>query len=260
MSAATNTINTWDIVDAIQSITLSHKFLAALKAAGLVETLRRRGPFTVFAPSDEAFEKLPRGAFDGLLKPKNKDDLVHILKYHAVDGRLSSDEFAGKKFRRKSLEGAELSLDGTAGVTVNKVKVTGSGIEVSNGVIHTIDTVLVPPKADHRQEAARLPGVFCPGQTSASAGAEKLLSRYIAFNPNLEEADLSHKFAVGQTVHFAPSRGHDAISGNYLVCHLMPASDYQDEPRYRIKNAAERHERVVTESDLKPREQTADFL
>ena len=254
MSAATNTINTSDIVDAIQSNTSSHKFLVALKAAGLVETLRRGGPFTVFAPSDEAFKKLPRGAFDGLLKPENKDDLVHILKYHAVDGRLSSDEFAGKKFKRKSLEGAELSLDGTAGVTVNKVKVTGSGIEVSNGIVYAMDTVLVPPKHDDRQEVARLSPIFCRGQTSAGSAAPKLLSRHIVFNFNLEEADLSHKFAVGQTVHFAPSRGHDAIAGNYLVCHLVPASDYQDEPRYRIKNVAERHERVVTESDLKPRQ------
>ena len=78
----------------------------------------------------------------------------------------------------------------------------------------------------------------------------KLLSRNILFISNLKEADLSHKFAVGQTVHFAPSRAHNAIAGNYQVCHLMPASDYQLEPRYRIKNIAERHERVVTESDL----------
>ncbi len=149
MSAALKmaALNTRDIVDTIQSDASSTKFLAALKAAGLVETLRGAGPFTVFVPSNEAFKKLPYGAFDGLLKPENKDDLVHILRYHAIDGRLSSDELAGKKFKRKSLEGAELSLDGTAGVTVNKVKVTGSGIEVSNGVIHAIDTVLVPPKA-----------------------------------------------------------------------------------------------------------------
>ncbi len=148
MSAAEKiSITTCDIVDTIQSNASSSQFLAALKAAGLLETLRRAGPFTIFAPSNEAFKKLPKGAFDGLLKPENKDDLVHILKYHAIDGRLRSDEFAGKKFKRKSLEGAELTLDGTAGVTVNKVKVTGSGIEVSNGIVHAIDTVLVPPKA-----------------------------------------------------------------------------------------------------------------
>ena len=139
--------NTSDIVDAIQSNGSYTKLLAALKAAGLLETLRGAGPFTVFAPSNEAFKKLPTGAFAGLLKPENKDDLVHILKYHAIAGRLGSDELAGKKFKRKSVEGAELSLDGTAGVTVNRVKVMGSAIEASNGVIHTIDTVLVPPKA-----------------------------------------------------------------------------------------------------------------
>ena len=142
--AATNTL---DIVDTIQSNGSYSKFLAALKAAGLAETLRAAGPFTVFAPSNEAFKKLPTGAFDGLLKPENRDDLVHILKYHAIAGRLGSDELAGKKYKRKSVEGGELSLDGTAGVTVNRVKVMGSAIEASNGVIHTIDTVLVPPKA-----------------------------------------------------------------------------------------------------------------
>ena len=138
--------NTNDIVDTIQSDGSYSKFLAALKAAGLAEIFRGAGPFTVFAPSNEAFKKLPNGAFDGLLKPKNRDDLVHILKYHAVAGRLSADELTGKKFKRKSVEGAELSLDGTAGVTVNKVKVMGSGIEASNGVVHGIDTILVPPK------------------------------------------------------------------------------------------------------------------
>lgn len=138
--------NTHDIVDTIQSNGLHTKFLAALKAAGLADTLRGAGPFTVFAPSNEAFKKLPNGAFEGLLKPANRDDLVHILKYHVIAGRLSLDELAGKKFKRKSVEGGELSLDGTAGVTVNKVRVMGSGIEASNGVIHAIDTILVPPK------------------------------------------------------------------------------------------------------------------
>ena len=138
---------TLDIVDTIQCNGSYSKFLAALKATGLDEDLRAAGPFTLFAPSDVAFNKLPTGAFNGLLQPENRDDLVHILKYHAVAGRLGSDELAGKTFKRKSVEGGELSLDGTAGVTVNRVKVMGSEIETSNGVIHAIDTVLVPPKA-----------------------------------------------------------------------------------------------------------------
>ncbi len=139
--------NTPDIVDTIQSNKSYTMFLAALKATGLTETLRAAGPFTVFAPSNVAFKKLPTGAFDGLLKPENRDDLVHILKYHAIAGWLGLDELAGKKFKRKSVEGGELSIDGTAGVTVNRVEVIGSAIEASNGVIHAIDTVLVPPKA-----------------------------------------------------------------------------------------------------------------
>ncbi len=139
--------NTHDIVDTIQSNGSHTKFMAALKAAGLADTFRGAGPFTVFAPSNEAFKKLPNGAFEGLLKPANRDDLVHILKYHAIAGRLGLDELAGKKFKRKSIEGGELSLDGTAGVTVNKVRVMGSGIEASNGVVHAIDTILVPPRA-----------------------------------------------------------------------------------------------------------------
>jgi len=139
--------NTQDIVDTVQSSGLYTKLLAALKAAGLVETLRGAGPFTVFAPSDEAFRKLPVGAFDGLLKPESRDELVRILKYHAIAGRVTLRELDCKKFNRKSVEGAELLLDGTVGVRVNKAKVTGSEIEASNGIIHAIDSVPIPPKA-----------------------------------------------------------------------------------------------------------------
>ena len=149
MSAALKmaAVDTHDIVDTVQNNGSYTRFLEALKAAGLVATLKGAGPFTVFAPSDEAFKKLPMGAFEGLLKPEYKDELIRILKYHAIAGRVTSNTLAGKKFNRKSVEGAELSLDGTAGVTVNKVKVTGSEIEASNGIIHAIDSVLMPPKA-----------------------------------------------------------------------------------------------------------------
>ena len=142
-------------------------------------------------------------------------------------------------------------LDGTAGVAANEA--TGSGIAVSNGIILAVDTSSCLQRliTGKRWRDRRVFSV--PDRIGASA-EPKLLSRNILFNSKLEEADLSHKFVVGQTVHFAPSRGRDAIAGNYLVCHLMPASDYQDEPRYRIKNVAEQHERVVTESELKLRQ------
>jgi uncharacterized surface protein with fasciclin (FAS1) repeats len=146
--------NTHDIVDTVQNSGSYTKLLTALKAAGLLETLRGAGPFTVFAPSDEAFKKLPVGAFEGLLKPESKDELVRILKYHAIAGRVTLGELDCKKCNRKSVEGATLLLDGTVGVRVNRATVTGSEIEASNGVIHAIDSVLVPPKA--RQETAPL--------------------------------------------------------------------------------------------------------
>ncbi len=141
--ASTKTPN---IVDTVRTNGLHTKFLTALKAAGLLETLTGAGPFTVFAPSDEAFKKLPTGAFDGLLKPANRGELIRILNYHAIPGELRSSDLAGKKVRRKSIDGAELSLDGTAGITVNK-KAAGSGIEASNGVVYVIDTMLIPPNA-----------------------------------------------------------------------------------------------------------------
>jgi uncharacterized surface protein with fasciclin (FAS1) repeats len=146
--------NTQDIVDTVQSSGSYTKFLMALKATGLVETLRGAGPFTVFAPSDEAFKKLPVGAFDGLLKPESRDELVRILKYHTIAARVTSRELDCKKFNRRSIEGAELLLDGTVGVRVNKAKVTGSEIEASNGIVHAIDSVLIPPRRDQRQQAA----------------------------------------------------------------------------------------------------------
>ncbi len=247
-------VNTSDIVDTVKSGGSSTKLLVALKAAGLVEMLRGSGPFTVFAPSDEAFKKLPNGAFDGLLKPENKGELIRILKYHAIAGRVTSKDLAGKKIKRKSVDGAELSIDATVGVTVNKVKVKCSEIEASNGVIYAVDTMLIPPMASLPAKAA-IAAAFCrSGQkSSVSVAPQRVLS-----NPNLGEADLSHKFTIGQTVHVAPSKAHNAVSGDYEVRHLMPASDYQVEPRYRIKNLAERHERVVTESDLTLAQETAN--
>jgi uncharacterized surface protein with fasciclin (FAS1) repeats len=139
--------HTHDIIETASRHGSFTKLLAAVKAAGLQETLKGAGPFTIFAPSDEAFKKLPAGAFDNLLKPENKHELARILKYHAIAGRVTSSELKGKKFNRKSMEGAELTLDGTAAVMVNRATISGPDIEASNGVIHVIDTVLMPPKA-----------------------------------------------------------------------------------------------------------------
>ena len=118
--------------------------VAAVKAAGLVDTLKGKGPFTVFAPTDEAFAKLPEGTVENLLKPENKEKLVAILTYHVVPGKVMSADIAGKKAEVKTVEGSNISVDATSGVKVDEASVTKADITASNGVIHVIDTVVMP--------------------------------------------------------------------------------------------------------------------
>jgi len=116
--------------------------VAAVKAAGLAETLSGNGPFTVFAPTNEAFAKLPKGTVDSLLKPENKDKLTAILTYHVVAGKvMAADVKAGKV---KTVQGGELEIATEGGVTVNGAKVVKTDIVGSNGVIHVIDAVVLP--------------------------------------------------------------------------------------------------------------------
>jgi len=118
---------------------------AALKAAGLTETLAGEGPFTVFAPTDEAFAALPQDALQELLKPENKAILVKILTYHVVPGKVTSNDL--KAGGVKTVEGGEVNVktDSAMGVTVNDAKVVQPDIQASNGVIHVIDKVILPP-------------------------------------------------------------------------------------------------------------------
>ena len=149
MSAAphVDVLNNQDILQAAAGKGGFKTFLAAVKAAGLTDTFKNSGPFTLFVPSDDAFKKLPDGTLDRWLKPENKAELSRIVTYHAVIGSLALADLMGKKFNRKSVEGAELAIDGLSGVMVNKAKVVKSEISASNGVIHVIDSVLTPPKA-----------------------------------------------------------------------------------------------------------------
>ena len=120
--------------------------VAALTAAGLVETLQGAGPFTVFAPTDAAFAALPAGLLDKLLLPENKDVLVSILTYHVVPGMvMSADIMAGDV---PTVEGSSVTLDTSYGVKVNGANVTAADVAASNGVIHVIDAVIVPPTVD----------------------------------------------------------------------------------------------------------------
>ncbi|WP_367576130.1 fasciclin domain-containing protein [Pelagibius sp. 7325] len=134
-----------DIVDTAVSAGQFETLVAAVKAAGLVDTLKGDGPFTVFAPTDAAFAKLPAGTVEDLLKPENKDRLVAILTYHVVPGKVMSSDIAGKMTEATTVEGDALTIDAMKdGVTVDDAKVIQADIEASNGVIHVIDTVVLP--------------------------------------------------------------------------------------------------------------------
>jgi uncharacterized surface protein with fasciclin (FAS1) repeats len=133
-----------DIVDTAVAAGSFKTLVAAVTAAGLVDTLKGKGPFTVFAPSDDAFAKLPAGTVEGLVKPENKAKLTAILTLHVLPERVMAADVEGKKLSPKSVLGEMLHVDGTHGVSVNGAHVTAHDIECTNGVIHVIDTVLLP--------------------------------------------------------------------------------------------------------------------
>ena len=117
----------------------------AVQAAELVDTLRSPGPFTIFAPTDEAFANLPEGTVENLLNPDNKDQLVAVLKYHVVSGEISSGDIADQVALIKTVEGSKLVVDTKNGAKVDTANIVSADVEASNGVIHVIDTVLLPP-------------------------------------------------------------------------------------------------------------------
>lgn len=131
-----------DIVDTAVSAGSFKTLVTAVKAAGLVDTLKGDGPFTVFAPTDEAFAKLPEGALNGLLKDKKK--LAAVLTYHVVAGKVMAAE-AAKLDSAKTVQGGKLTIEAKGGkVTINEATVAKADIVCSNGVIHVIDQVLMP--------------------------------------------------------------------------------------------------------------------
>ena len=133
-----------DIVDTAVENGSFKTLIVAVKAAGLVDTLKGKGPFTVFAPTDAAFAKLPRGTIASLLKPENKSKLVTILTHHVLAGVVSSKAVVGKKLSPKTVNGTSLSVDGTMGVIVSGAKVVAADVKAANGIIHVIDKVLLP--------------------------------------------------------------------------------------------------------------------
>jgi len=134
-----------DIVDTAAAAGSFETLLAAAQAAGLVDALKGDGPLTVFAPTDEAFAKLPEGTVENLLKPENKDALAGILLYHVVAGKIMSGDI-GSSASPATLQGATIDVQASYGkVTVNGANVVAADVAASNGVIHVIDAVILPP-------------------------------------------------------------------------------------------------------------------
>jgi len=162
-----------DIVDTAVAAGTFKTLAQALEAAGLVETLKGEGPFTVFAPTDEAFAKLDKALLDDLLKPENKDTLVAILTYHVVAGKVTAADVV-KLNKAKTVQGEEITIkvDGNM-VMVNDAKVTQTDIMAKNGVIHVIDTVILPPSVAEKLAGPTKDIV----ETAVAAGTFKTLAQ-----------------------------------------------------------------------------------
>jgi uncharacterized surface protein with fasciclin (FAS1) repeats len=132
-----------DIVDTAASAGKFGTLVAAVKAAGLVDTLKGEGPFTVFAPTDEAFAALPDGTVENLLKPENKDQLVSILTYHVVPGKVMSSDLKDGMMAA-TVQGKDVTITLEGGPKVDGATISGPDVEASNGVIHVIDSVILP--------------------------------------------------------------------------------------------------------------------
>jgi len=144
MSSSDYVADEKDIVETAISAGSFETLVAAVKAAGLVETLQGEGPFTVFAPTDEAFAKLPEGTVESLLLPENRDKLVAVLTYHVVPGRLMASDVVGQSYL-KTVQGEKIKIqvkDGEA--WADEARIIKTDIGTSNGVIHVIDAVILP--------------------------------------------------------------------------------------------------------------------
>lgn len=133
-----------DIVDTALNAGSFTTLTAALEAAGLIDALKGDGPFTVFAPTDDAFAALPAGTVEMLLMPENKDKLVDILTYHVLAGQVMAADIAGKVTSVEMLNGGKATVDAQNGVKINEANVVAADVMASNGVIHVIDAVIMP--------------------------------------------------------------------------------------------------------------------
>lgn len=196
--------------------------LAAAKAAGLVEALSGKGPLTVFAPTDEAFKKLPAGAVESLLKPENKSKLARVLTYHVVPGRVYSEDVV-KLQSAKTLDGASVKISTKDGVRVNESNVVATDIDASNGVIHVIDTVLMPPlkRADARQKLEQ--AVASGAQLYNSGHHSRCAQVYMSVMQELMSERIAglndHDYATMKTTLTSAKHQHDASRRAWTLRH-----------------------------------------
>jgi uncharacterized surface protein with fasciclin (FAS1) repeats len=142
--AATSNQNLGQLAEAASTQGSFTILTKAVQAAGLTSNLSAQGPYTVFAPTDDAFKALPTGTVDSLLKPENKTKLVQLLSYHVVPGRITSSQLKSGNVKTVAGTNVTVSVSGS-GVTVNKAKVTQADIPASNGIVHVVDQVILPP-------------------------------------------------------------------------------------------------------------------
>ena len=136
-----------DIVDTIAATPTLSRLTSAIKAAGIAETLRGPGPFTVFAPSDDSFNRLSANTMSNLMKPENKEQLAKLLTYHILPGKVMQKDMNGKMYKAKTVNGKEMEIDADdpgEGIRINKGKVIKADVAADNGVIHIINRVLMP--------------------------------------------------------------------------------------------------------------------
>lgn len=144
-SAEESSAEAKDIVALAMETESLSTLVEAVKAAGLVETLQGEGPFTVFAPTNDAFNALPEGTLENLLKPENKEQLAAVLTYHVIPSKAMSGDLSDN-MSVATVNGAEVTITTTDGVKVNSANVVTADVEASNGVVHVIDAVILPPE------------------------------------------------------------------------------------------------------------------
>lgn len=167
-AAATNAVGTTNLVAVAKSDAQFSTLARAIEAAGLADALAAAGPYTLFAPTDAAFAKLPAGELDRLLQPANREQLKTLLMNHVVEGQAKSDYFIGKTGEMTALGGGKLALDGAAGVKIGGATVVKPDIMASNGVIHAVDSVILPAAA--QQSAVAVPAAAAPARPEAAEG------------------------------------------------------------------------------------------